>query len=215
VALGKVIHPPMQALTLHATSAQRYSERHIAPFFPVNGMPPDSYEFNKLAAEQFTIYALEITGLVARPLKLSLLDLRAMQDQDQVTLHHCIQGWSSVGRWGGVPMRAIIGMCQPLANAKYAVFWSYSNDTAGLPFYEALDVAVLAHPQAILALDLNGAPLSVPHGAPVRLRVETELGFKMVKWIKAIEFVEDYHRIRGGQGGSREDEKYYEVEAGV
>jgi sulfoxide reductase catalytic subunit YedY len=88
-------------------------------------------------------------------------------------------------------------------------------DETGRMFYESVDVRLMSHPQTLLAYEMNGAPLTVAHGAPLRLRVETELGFKMVKWLRAIEFVEDYRTLGDGQGGSREDNMYYEQSVSI
>jgi len=130
-------------------------------------------------------------------------------------VHHCIQGWSGIAAWGGPSLSAILELCEPLPAARYATFLSYHIDTSNRPFYEAVDTRLATHPQTLLAYEMNDAPLSVPHGAPVRLRVETLLGFKMVKWLCAIEFVADYRDIRDGQGGSREDNMYYEESVSI
>ena len=112
-------------------------------------------------------------------------------------------------------MSAILALCEPLPTARYAIFHSSNIDTSNRPFYEALDLRLAMHPQTLLAYEMNNVPLTAPHGAPLRLRVETLLGFKMVKWVCAIEFVADYHAIRDGQGGSREDNMYYEESVGI
>lgn len=112
-------------------------------------------------------------------------------------------------------MSAILDRCRPLASVRHVVFWSYSRDTKGEQFYETLPLEVAAHEQTILAYEMNGHPLPMPHGAPLRLRCETMLGFKMCKWIYRIELVEGYASIRGGQDGSREDNRYNEVYAGI
>ena len=147
-------------------------------------------------------------------MKLSVADLRAMKKEIQITEHSCIQGWTAIGEWGGVPMSYIISLCRPLPQVRYVVFYSYQY-TDGAQFYEAIYMELAKHHQTILAYEMNGEPLSVPHGAPLRLRIETQLGFKMVKWIKSIEFVTDYKNIGMGQGGHREDEMYYGVGAGI
>lgn len=212
-ALGAFVHPPLRLLGKRATSRQRYTRADISPVFLVNGEPPKSAEYELMKALGYADYHLEIGGLVEQPLRLSYAELRDLPHKRQITLHHCIQGWSGVAEWGGVSWEMIIKRARPLANARYAVFWSLSEDTSGRPFYEAIDLDLLRHPQTLLAYEMNGHDLTVPHGAPLRLRAETQLGFKMVKWIARIEFVEDYANIREGQGGSREDNKQYEVYA--
>ena len=121
----------------------------------------------------------------------------------QITEHSCIQGWTAIGEWGGVRIKYIISLCKPLPQVRYVVFYSYQY-TDGAQFYEAIYLELAKRHQTILAYEMNGKPLSVPHGSPLRLRIETQLGFKMVKWLKSIEFVSDYKSIGMGQGGSGE-----------
>lgn len=213
--LSALVHPSMRWMARHAVSRQHYQRADVSPFFPVNGDSPKSPEYALTQAFGFADYHLEIAGLVQHPLQLSYAQLRRLPPSEQTTLHHCIQGWSAVGSWRGVAFAEILKLCEPLPQARYVVLWSYSLDTTHRPYYEAIELATLRHPQALLAYQLNGEDLSVEHGAPLRLRVETLLGFKMVKWIKRIEFVESYAQIREGQGGSREDNKEYEVEASI
>ena len=126
--------------------------------------------------------------MVERPLELSLSDLYLMRKQEQVTEHYCIQGWTAIAEWAGVPMQYIISLCKPYEDVRYVVFHSYQY-TDGDEFYEVLDLEIVKHPQTILAYEMNGEPLNVGHGAPLRLRGETQLGYKMVKWLKSIELL--------------------------
>jgi DMSO/TMAO reductase YedYZ molybdopterin-dependent catalytic subunit len=208
--LGAFIRPLMVPLSRHTESKQRYTREDISEFFIVNGQPPQSPEFLRMLWSDFEDYALEIGGLVERPLRLSLADLRALPSQTQITKHNCIQGWTSIAEWTGVSLAEIVRRCRPPQNARYLVFRSYSLDTSGREFYETLRLDLANHPQTILAYEMNGHPLPLAHGAPLRLRVETQLGFKMVKWIRSIELVEDFRTVREGLGGSREENKYYE-----
>jgi methionine sulfoxide reductase catalytic subunit len=213
--LGALIGPPMRALALRARSRQQYPSSTISPYFIVNGRPPDTSEYDQLQQDGFKDWRLEVYGLVAQPLSFSLAEVLALPKQTQITTHHCIQGWSGIAEWGGPPLDAILKRCRPLPTAHYMIFHSYQCDETGRFFYEALDIRMATHPQTLLAYEMNGAPLTVPHGAPLRLRVETLLGFKMVKWLRAIEFVADYRGIRDGQGGSREDSMYYEQSVSI
>jgi DMSO/TMAO reductase YedYZ molybdopterin-dependent catalytic subunit/thiosulfate reductase cytochrome b subunit len=208
--LGAIIGPLLHATTLRAKSRQRYRPADISPYLIVNGYPPDTDEYRQLAAKEFAGWRLVVRGLVAQPLELSLLDLQTMATQHQITKHHCIQGWSGIAEWAGVPLGAILQRCHPLPQARYLVFSSFQLDQKGRPFYETLDVRLATHPQTILAYEMNDRPLTIPHGAPLRLRVETQLGFKMVKWLRSIEVVGDYRGLGDGQGGSREDIMNYE-----
>jgi len=212
--LGAIIRPIIQALFGKLVSRQQFSRSDVTPFFRVNGYPPDTKEYDNLMRNSFSNWELKVRGLVEKPLEFSLLDLHALKKEMQITEHSCIQGWTAIGEWGGVALNYILSKCKPLPKAKYVVFYSYQY-TNGEQFYETIPLELAKHPQTILAYEMNGEPLDIPHGAPLRLRVETQLGYKMVKWIKSIEFVEDYENIGMGQGGHREDHMYYESGAGI
>jgi DMSO/TMAO reductase YedYZ molybdopterin-dependent catalytic subunit/thiosulfate reductase cytochrome b subunit len=214
-ALGAVVNAVRRGLFLHVTSRQQYPASAISPVFRINGYPPKTSEYDSLLANGFRDWRLRVVGLVEEPLELTMDDLRSMPKTNQITKHVCIQGWSAVGEWGGVLLTELLARCRPLATARYLVFRSLQMDASGQPFYESLDVRLARHPQSILAYEFNRRPLPVPHGAPLRLRVETQLGFKMVKWLREIELVEEYRGIRDGQGGSREDNMYYDAGAGI
>jgi len=213
------IEAPIRTLALHnMASGQHYRESDISPYLWVNGAPPgseESPEFIALAKDGFRDWRLEVGGLVKQPLSLSLDDLRALPIQIQITKHNCVQGWSGVGKWQGVSVTEILNRCQPLPEARYLKFTSYGLDqfTYGgkprRPFYEVIDMLLATHPQTILAYDLNDETLPLLYGAPLRLRVETQLGYKMVKYLRSIELIAEYHTAGDGQGGSREDTMYY------
>jgi DMSO/TMAO reductase YedYZ molybdopterin-dependent catalytic subunit len=170
---------------------------------------PASREFDDLVVENFASYRLRIGGLVEIPRELSLADLKAMAKQEQITTHFCIQGWSGVAEWGGVPMRDILELVKPMTEARYAVFYSLADGADGGRYYDVHSIENMRHELTILAYEMNGAPVSVLHGAPLRLRCENELGFKMVKWVAAIEFVHDFSNLGAGQGGYNEDHEFY------
>lgn len=197
-----------------AVSKQKYNKSDVSTFFRINGYPPDTNEYNMLLQNNFENWSLKVFGLVKNSIQLSLADLKSMKKQEQITEHYCIQGWTAIGQWGGVPLTYIMEMCKPLSSARFAVFQSYQY-TNNQPFYEVLDIEVLRHPQTILAYEMNGEALDVGHGAPLRLRAETQLGYKMVKWIRSIEFVNSYSDIGMGQGGHREDHMFYSSRAEI
>jgi DMSO/TMAO reductase YedYZ molybdopterin-dependent catalytic subunit len=207
----------MAILTIAWLIASPYTIRHqltrkdISPYFWPNGTMPNSKEFDDLVADAFASYRLRISGLVEAPQDLTLADLKAMAKQDQITTHFCIQGWSGVAEWGGVPMREILDLVKPMPEARYAVFYSLADGADGGRYYDVHKIENMRHALTILAYDMNGAPVSVVHGAPLRLRCENELGFKMVKWIAAIEFVSDFADLGAGQGqgGYNEDHEFY------
>ena len=219
------IADPWRRLLLHPlASVQHYREDEISPYFRANGYPPisaypqargDDDTYERLLANQFRDYRLQIHGLVERPQQLSLDDLRSLPKQEQITLHHCIQGWTSIGKWGGVRLSHILDLCRPLPEARYLVFRSFGkHEKSDAPcYYECIDLRIARHPQTILAYELNGEPLPLQHGAPLRPRFETKLGFKMVKFLRSIEFVADYHEVGEGMGGVREDHQQYDMGA--
>lgn len=208
--LSGILTDWLAALLLHKlTSRQEYSKADISPYFWVNGRPPETKEWLNLSSDTFASWRLEVKGLVEQPLLLSLEELLAMPRQTQITEHSCIQGWSAFAEWTGVPVVEILKRCKPLPQAHYLIFHSYQVDEQVREYYASLDIEEAKHPQTMLAYEMNGAPLLMNHGAPLRLRVETKLGFKMVKWLKSIELVEDYRTVGEGQGGYREDFEHY------
>ncbi len=185
------------------------TEKDISPHFWPNGTMPSSAEYDRLAAEEFASYRLRVGGLVEHPREFSLAELKSMRKQEQITTHFCIQGWSGVAKWGGVPMRDILDAVKPLEEARYAIFYSLADGSDGGRYYDAHHLFNMRHRLTILAYEMNGEPVSVLHGAPLRPRCENELGFKMVKWITAIELVRDFAGLGAGQGGYNEDHEFY------
>lgn len=186
-----------------------YQEKDISPYLWPNGEIPGSDEYTRLQHDGFTDYRLRVDGLVADPREYSLADLRSFDKQEQITQHYCIQGWSGVAKWAGVPMREICEQVRPTEDAKWVVFYSFSEGPEGGRYYDCHPIANMYHELTILAYEMNGEPLSETHGAPLRLRDEVELGFKQVKWIEAIEFVESFEHLGAGQGGYNEDQEFY------
>jgi methionine sulfoxide reductase catalytic subunit len=213
-SLDMVLVPAKWILFHKAASKQKLPKSEVSSFFRINGYPPETKEYKQVLENNFSNWKLKVYGLVERSLELTLSDLYSMRKQEQVTEHYCIQGWTAIAEWAGVPMQFILAMCKPNQNARYVVFRSYQY-TDEDEFYEVLDLEIVRHRQTILAYEMNGEPLNVGHGAPLRLRAETQLGYKMVKWLKSIEFVSDYKGIGKGQGGHREDHMYYSPRAGI
>lgn len=220
-ALGAFVDPMERSLSTACTSRQRFDVDDISTFHRVNGYPPPEAAYQQLRAEDFTGYRLQVGGLVRRPLLLSLDDLRALGWHTQITRHTCIQGWTAIAEWAGVPLARVLQSTEPTTQARYVVFHAFDdkaiteNEGRSGYFYGTIPLALAWHPQTILALEMNGQPLPVAHGAPIRLRVENQLGFKMVKWIRSIELVHDYQHVGQGQGGWREDQQYYTTHAGI
>ncbi len=149
-------------------------------------------------------------------------DLGRMRRERQITLHCCIQGWSAIAEWGGVPLREVLDACRPLPEARFVVFHAFDDkelsepDAAGRGrYYGSVELRLARHPMSLLADEMNGVPLPVEHGAPLRVRIETQLGFTMVKYVRAVELVDDYRNLGKGRGGWREDWQFYDEHAPI
>jgi DMSO/TMAO reductase YedYZ molybdopterin-dependent catalytic subunit/thiosulfate reductase cytochrome b subunit len=207
--IGTVLSWPFGKATQSWEPTSQLTEQDISPYFWPNGTLPNSAEFDLLANNNFADYRLRVSGMVENPAEFSYAELKAMPKQEQITTHFCIQGWSGVAKWGGVPMRHILDLVKPTADARYAVFYSFADGGDGGRYYDAHSLSNMRHELTLLAYEMNGAPVSVLHGAPLRLRCENEIGFKMVKWIAAIEFVHDYADLGAGEGGYNEDHEFF------
>ncbi|MBX9801337.1 MAG: molybdopterin-dependent oxidoreductase [Caulobacteraceae bacterium] len=198
--------------------APTYSRAEISPDFKANGsIDPAASDYLALKADGFASYKLVIDGLVERPLALSLTDLRTRPAQSQITKHDCVEGWTSIAEWTGVRLETLLDEAGLKPEARYIVFHCFDALTQtedGERYYESIDLIDARHPQTILAWEMNGAVLPVPHGAPLRLRVERQLGYKHAKYIKRIEVVESFAHLGGGKGGYWED-RGYEWYAGI
>ncbi|HEY4940789.1 MAG TPA: molybdopterin-binding protein [Rhizomicrobium sp.] len=221
--LGEVENLTRRAQRLFAGGhalAPEYDRSDIAPVFRANGtLNPNTNDYNIHLAAGFKDWVVAVGGLVEKPLKLSLAELRAMPPRSQITRHDCVEGWSCIGGWKGAPLAPILAMAKPKPEARYVVFYcadpmgeedvDASGNLIPRPFYyESLDLLEATHPQTILAYELNGAALPVEHGAPIRLRAERQLGYKMPKYVQRIDLVDSFARIGGGKGGYWEDLGY-------
>ncbi len=148
-------------------------------------------------------------GLVERPVDLDLAQLRALPHHEQITQHFCIQGWSGIAKWSGVSMQTIVDLVKPLPEAKWVVFYSLGDGPDGGVYYDVHPIEQMSYQLTMLAYDMNDQPLSYGHGAPLRLRNEVQLGFKLVKWIKGVEFVADFSQLGGGYGGYNQDHEFF------
>lgn len=201
--------------------AQEFSEDDITSDFRSNGTSvPDSALYRQLANGGFRDWALVVDGMVRQPLKLSLAQLKALPPRTQVTRHDCVEGWSAIAKWTGVPLARMLDLAAPLPQARFVVFhcadpMDGSDRTAPQStYYESLDLREARHAQTILAYGLNDEPLPVANGAPLRLRVERQLGYKHAKYLMRIVLVDRLDGIRGGKGGYWED-LGYEWYAGI
>ncbi len=188
-----------------------YTEKDISPYFWANGTLPTSQRYRQLQAGNWVDYRLRVGGLVENPREFSYAELLAMPKHDQITQHYCIQGWSGIAKWAGVRMSELLDIVEPLPTARWVVFYSMADGSepgAGR-YYDCHKIEHMRHPMALLAYEMNDEPLTEAHGAPLRLRNEVELGFKQVKWIESIEFVESFEHLGLGQGGYNEDHEFF------
>ncbi|MGE5169655.1 MAG: molybdopterin-binding protein [Rudaea sp.] len=191
--------------------AQEFAPADISPVFRSNGTAePDNPEYAALAARQFADYALDVSGLVAAPRRFTLGELRALPSRTQITRHDCVEGWSAIGKWQGARLSAVLDAVKPAANARYVVFHCADpmEEDGASPYYESIDMDDAYHEQTILAYALNDAPLPIKNGAPIRLRVERQLGYKHAKYVMRLELVDSFAHIAGGRGGYWEDQGY-------
>ena len=204
--------------------APEYGEADISPAFRANGSTdPQDEKYLDLVGNHFADWRLKVHGLVEHELSLSLEALRALPARTQITRHDCVEGWSCIGKWTGVPLAAILSRAGVRPEARFVVFHcadtlddggAFGVDPETIRYYESIDLIDAAHPQTILAYDMNGKPLTVPYGAPLRLRLERQLGYKMAKYIMRIELVQSFAHLQGGRGGYWED-RGYEWYAGI
>ena len=208
-----------------ASLAPEYAPSAISKLLKPNGsIDPKDPAYKKLAAEKFESYAMAIGGLVEAPRSFTLADLKALPARTQITRHDCVEGWSAIGQWTGAPLYEVLDLVKPKPEARFVVFHCFdrydtdytteapaqdvSLDGSEPTFYGSIGLDAAVHPQTILAYAFNGQPLPVEHGAPLRVRVERQLGYKMTKYIKSIELVTSYKDIGQGNGGYWEDNGY-------
>lgn len=209
-----------RALFGHEALAPEYSESEIKqPMRPNGSTNPQGADYLKLKANDFADYRLEVGGLVEKKLSLSLDELRNMPARAQITRHDCVEGWSCIAKWTGVQLSRVLDEAGVKPSARYVLFHCYDSmgETASGPtlYYETIDLVAARNPQTILAYGLNDQTLPVSNGAPLRVRVEQQLGYKMAKYIRSIELVDGFSNVAGGKGGYWEDNVGYDWYAGV
>ncbi|WP_019831758.1 molybdopterin-dependent oxidoreductase [Sphingomonas sp. PR090111-T3T-6A] len=198
-----------------AALAQEFSAADMSPFFRTNGnVQPASADYAAHAAHNFADWRLVVDGLVGNPMRLSLAQIRGLPRRTQITRHDCVEGWSAIGQWTGLPLGLLLKQAQLRRDVRYIVF--HCADSFGAnPYYESIDLIDAFHPQTILAWGMNGQTLSVGHGAPLRLRVERQLGYKQAKYVMRVEAVATLAGLHGGKGGYWEDVAGYQWYAGI
>lgn len=188
--------------------AREYSVADISPYFRGNGnkdIDTEAYRAHEVAG--FADWRLAVTGLVERPLSLTMAQIRALPQRTQITRHDCVEGWSAIGQWTGPQLSTILEAAGMRDGARFAVFHC-ADDFRGVPYYESCDLDDAFHPQTLIAHQLNGEPLPIRNGAPLRLRIERQLGYKHAKYLTGIELVASLDGIGEGGGGYWEDRGY-------
>jgi sulfoxide reductase catalytic subunit YedY len=219
------VDPLLKRLFHHVSLFDGDDRSAESDFARVNGKPPRNDEYRAHFENDFEDWTITVDGLVENELDLTNDDIREMDKQEHIARHDCIQGWTYYAKWGGVPLSAIVDRCEPTEDAEWAIFWTldekweYSEDGPfeekgvddDIPefYYEAIRMDKVQEPRSILAYEMNGDDLPVAHGAPYRLRIESQLGYKMAKWVTRIEFVEDFEDVGKGKGGWRDDVLHY------
>lgn len=199
-----------RALVGRDALAPEYTRADIAPVFRANGtLDPDNPQYQALAANAFKDWRLKVDGLVESPREFSLDDIRSLPAQTQITRHDCVEGWSCIGQWTGPRLRDLLARVVPKPQARYVMFFCADPmDRHGDYYYESIDMRTAAHPQTLLAYELNGETLPIKYGAPLRLRLGRQLGYKMAKYVMHIQLVTSYRPFGQGHGGYWEDQGY-------
>lgn len=189
--------------------AREYADGDVSSVFRSNGFdPPATSEYQTWSRSEWRGYRLFVSGLVESPGSYDLGALRSKFERvTQTTRHDCVEGWSVIGKWTGVRLRDVLAACRPTPQARYVVFHCMDADASGTPYFESLDLRQSSHPQALLAYELNGHPIPIDNGAPVRLKVPTQLGYKSAKYIQRIEVVAGLSADLGS-GGYWENQGY-------
>ncbi len=215
LALGEKGNFAIQrSLSSRAALAQEFDVSQRSPMFRANGTRmPVGEAYAAHAADKFVNWRLTVDGLVARPQSLTLEQIMAAPKRTQTTRHDCVEGWSAIGTWTGLPLKILLDAAGLSSRACYLVFHC-ADLYGGQPYYESIDLIDAMHPQTILAWALNGTIIPIGNGAPLRLRVERQLGYKHAKYVERIEAVSDLASIGGGKGGYWED-RGYEWYAGI
>ena len=172
---------------------------------------PVREDWKQLAKGGFQEFKLKVGGLVDNPVELSLADIDRLGVAEDITMHHCIQGWTGVSKWSGLPMKSLVELVRPKPNARVVAFYSFGGSLYGDLYYDTQRIENVLQKECLLASGMNGKPLTDVYGAPLRLRVENQLGYKMVKWIERIEFIESEKALGLGEGGSNEDDQYFDL----
>ncbi len=195
--------------------APEFQPEDISPDFRGNGSTnPANGDYQAQAAAGFADWRITVGGMVDNPMTLTMANLRALPQRTQITRHDCVEGWSAIGQWTGPQLSTLLDAANVQDGARFIVFRCADN-LNGDDYYESVDMLDAYHPQTIIAHQLNGENLPVKNGAPARMRIERQLGYKHAKYVTAIEAVASLDNIGAGKGGYWEDRAGYQWYAGV
>ena len=220
---------PIRALTIDRLKSRQvakktFTEDDISPFHWVNTRPPtkeQSEEYITLREDDFKDFRLEIGGLVEEEKSFSIDELKALGKVTNITMHTCMQGWTGIAKWEGIRLKDLLEQVTPTSGARYLMATSFGHvghtydGRPTEPYYECIDPSMIDDDECILAWGMNDEPLPEVYGGPLRLRADSQHGYKMVKWVRRLEWIHDYHDVGDGQGGSREDSglQHYDARA--
>jgi DMSO/TMAO reductase YedYZ molybdopterin-dependent catalytic subunit len=194
--MGDLLTYKAHRLLLPAQSlAREYDYADISSVPAIGTTNPADEVYQRLLANRFADWRLPVEGSVARPHAFSLDELQRMPSRTQITRHTCEEGWSAIAQWTGVPLRSVLESAGIRSTARFVQFYAYDGWADGIDMLDAL------HPQTILAYGMNGRDLPISHGAPLRARVETQLGYKSLKFLRRIvvtDRFEDLGLIKSG-----------------
>lgn len=212
---NELTYAAQRALVPQQALAREFSESEIRQGMKPNGTTDPRTnvpQYQQLFETGFADYRLRVTGLVESERSYALDELRNMPSRTQITRHDCVEGWSCIAKWTGVPLSRLLDEAGVRPTARFVVFHCYDLMGGGLsgslPYYESCDLIDAFHPQTIAAYGLNDETLPVANGAPVRVRIERALGYKQPKYVHTIELVDSFTRYGRGQGGYWPDQGY-------
>ncbi len=204
-----------RALARRQALAPEYAPDERSPDVKGNGsITVDTPSYQDQLARGFSDWKLEVSGLVENPLSLSVADLKALPQRTQITRHDCVEGWSAIAEWTGPQLSQLLDTAKVREEANFIVF-RCADTLYGRPYYESVDMVDAYHPQTIIAHELNGEPIPEKNGAPLRMRIERQLGYKHAKYLTGIEAVASFEDIYDGKGGFWEDFGDYQWYAGI
>lgn len=195
--IGETLTYASQRLLTSHSLAREFARSEISKQPFPNPVAPPNEEFKRLAAGNFADWRLTVSGMVARPLSLSIADLKRFRASGQITQVACEEGWSYVAEWIGTPLVEVLHAAEILPQARYVVYFSIARG-----WWDSIDMADALHPQTLVTYGMNGGDLPVNFGGPLRLRVPRQLGYKSVKYITRLAVTDDLKRFGKGLGSA-------------